>query len=425
MVRRGNSPEGGGFDDWSPDEVHESAEREAKKAAAKERLRQRNNAAKASRRQSPGPPLARMNSRSPSLYRDPTIQGPNGQQRLFTARQEPEAFETRGQRRARTERVPQPARKWNDIRATPESPGRGVSQQSVRETLGEQGVTTRGAKSRLRATYRSAVARAGGGMPKGQDFYEEEQANRFEDDAKFFGVPYNVSVAVNAIMSPKTSLATPRGYQTNREAAHLVMRHVISGKSGAPNTAGKGLRANAVKAAELVRQHLENGTHPLDAVDSTGKHLLSGPKVEEYYGSYMHPGHAPTDIQHSRILFGPKVRSELSKEELEKTYAVQEEYGKNSPEAGRMIPKTPAENLLGKSGVHEWASHVTAEVANEFGIHPAEFQSADWHEHKTQRGGRSAVAKEMQPLFAPRGKAKPKPPTSTQFKLFDTKEYEV
>ena len=66
-----------------------------------------------------------------------------------------------------------------------------------------------------------------------------------------------------------------------------------------------------------VRQYVEHGTHPLDAKDDWGRHLVSGPKVEAYYSNYMHPGRTTTDIQHSRVLFGPKVRSTLSPEELE------------------------------------------------------------------------------------------------------------
>jgi hypothetical protein len=243
-------------------------------------------------------------------------------------------------------------------------------------------------------------------MPEGQAFYAKDQSDRFEDDAKHFGVPYHVALAVNAVMSPKTALATPSGLQTNREAAHMVMRHVMSGAPGDPNTGGRGLRANAAKAADIVRQHLASGTHPLDATDETGHHLLSGPKVEQYYRSYIDPSSSPTDIQHSRVLFGPKVRSEMTPEETAHKDALVEQYGKNSKEVGRYIPKTPAEQLLSKSGVHEWAEGVTSDVAREVGVHPAEFQSVVWHEHKTQRGGRSAVQAQMQPLFAPRGAVK-------------------
>ena len=243
-------------------------------------------------------------------------------------------------------------------------------------------------------------------MPKGQDFYAHSQADLFEQDAKHFNVPYHVALAVNAVMSPKTSLATSTGLQTNREAAHTVLHHVLSGKPGAPKVK-YGLNANAVKGAEIIRQHLNKGTHPLDAIDHNGHPLLSGPKVEEYYSSYIDPSRSPTDIQHSRIMFGPKVRSVLSPEEHEKQRQIIEEYGKDSPQAGAYIPKTPAEQLLGHAGVHQWSSHVTGEVAKEFGVHPAEFQSVVWHEHKTQRGGNSSVQEAMRPLFDRREKPPP------------------
>jgi hypothetical protein len=239
-------------------------------------------------------------------------------------------------------------------------------------------------------------------MPKGQDFYASEQADRFEADAKHFGVPFHVALAVNAVMSPKTALSTSTGFQTNREAAHMVLRHATTDQPGYPETGGRGLRANVHKATDIVRQHLEHGTHPLDATDDTGHHLLSGPKVEEYYSSYIDPSRAPTDIQHSRVLFGPKVRSEMTPEETARKDELVEQYGKNSPEVGRYIPKTPAEQLLGKTGVHSWATHVTSQVAQEVGVHPAEFQSAVWHEHKEQRGGRSGVQEAVKPLFSPR-----------------------
>ena len=384
------------FDDWTPGEAEEDKARTQRKSDAKEAKRQRDIAAVASRRQGTG---GAVESRPISVFQETPEEGPGGQGRLFSPQAEPEAFETKWAKRARTERVPTAPRKWGDIRPTPDTPGRGHSQEDIRNTLGEQGVTTRGAKARLRSHWDSAVQRAGGGEPTGQAFYAHEQADRFEEDAKMFGVPFHVALAVNAIMSPKTALATPGGLQTNREAAHMVMRHVMEGKPGTPDTGGRGLRANASKAAEVVRQHLANGTHPLDATDINGKHLLSGPKVEEYYSSYIDPSRAPTDIQHSRILFGPKVRSEMAPEEIEHKNRLVEEFGKNSKEVGRYIPKTPAEQLLAKTGVHEWASHVTSEVAAEKGVHPSEFQSVVWHEHKTQRGGRSAVQKEMQPLF--------------------------
>jgi hypothetical protein len=394
---------GGGFDDWTPEEANQEQARTQQRATAKEAKRKRDIAAVAARRQGTGPPVE---PRPNSVFQETPEEGPNGQGRLFSPKDEPEAFETKWAKRARTERVPLPARRWQDIRPTPDAPGRGHSQADVKNTLAAEGVTTRGAKARLRSHWDSAVQRAGGGMPKGQDFYAREQADRFEEDAKMHGLPFNVALAVNAIMSPKTALSTASGLQTNREAAHMVMRHVLSGKPGIPDTGGRGLRANASKAAAVVRQHLENGTHPLDAVDINGKHLLSGPKVEEYYSAFIDPSRAPTDIQHSRILFGPGVRSELSPEETAQKDALVEQYGKNSPEVGRFIPKTPAEKLLAKPGVHEWGSHVTSEVAAEKGVQPSEFQSVDWHEHKTRRGGRSAVQKEVQPLFVRRGKVK-------------------
>jgi hypothetical protein len=390
------------FEGYDPDVEHAAtAAKNAKKAATKERTRQRGIEQATARRQSTG---GIVEPRAHSVFQTTPEEGPGGQQRLFSPQTEPEAFETKWAKRARTERVVQPRRTWADIRPTSASKGRGVSQESVRETLAAEGVTTRGAKQRLRSHLATAQERAGEEMPKGQAFYAHEQADRFEQDAKHFGVPFHVALAVNAVMSPKTALATARGYQTNREAAHLVLRHVTSGKTGVPNIAGKGLRANAVKAAEIVRQHLEHGTHPLDAVDSTGKHLLSGPKVEEYYSSYIDPSRAPTDIQHSRVLFGPKVRSELSPEENVRKDELIAKYGRNSPEVGRYIPKSPAEVLLGKQGVHEWAHHVTSEVAVERGLHPSELQTIAWHEHKTRRAGPSAVAQELQPLFASRKK---------------------
>lgn len=397
---RSNQNFGGGFDDWSPQEREDEVAGIAKRKASNAKVRQRKDTAAATRRTGTGPVAE---GRPNSVFRDTPAEGPGGQGRLFSPQAEPEAFETKWAKRARTERVPTPERSWQGLRSTDKSPGRGISQQGVRSTLGEQGVTTRGAKSRLRSHWDSAVGRAGGGMPKGQDFYAKEQSDRFEEDSKHFGVPYNVALAVNAVMSPKTALTTPSGLQTNREAAHMVMRHVASGKPGVPDTGGRGLRANAHKGAEIMRQHMESGTHPLDAKDETGHHHLSGPKVEQYYRSYIDPSSSPTDIQHSRILFGPGVRSEMSPTETAHKDSLVEQYGKNSPEVGRFIPKTPAEQLLSKGGVHEWAEHMTSQVASEVGVHPSEFQSVVWHEHKTQRGGRSAVQEETKPLFAPRG----------------------
>jgi len=413
---------------FNMDEIREDqgviAERNQRRQDNNARIRQRNNVAAASRRQGTGPvPEARAHS----MFQDTPAEGPGGQQRLFSPHEEPEAFETKWARRARTERIPTPPRTWSSLRATnatPNEAGRrqGVSQESVRGVLGAEGVTTRGAKARLRSHWSSAQARAGGGMPTGQDFYAREQADRFEQDAKHYGVPFHVALAVNAVMSPKTALATPSGLQTNREAAHLVFQHVMAGKSGVPNTGGRGLKANAAKAADIVRQHLSNGTHPLDAKDETGHHLLSGPKVEQYYRSYIDPSSSPTDIQHSRVLFGPKVRSEMTPEETAHKDELVEQYGKNSPEVGRYIPKTPAEQLLAKSGVHEWAENTTSDVAREVGVHPAEFQSVVWHEHKTQRGGRSAVQQEMQPVFANRNKPKPQ---GKQAKLFSDSQFKL
>jgi hypothetical protein len=337
-------------------------------------------------------------------------------------RQEPEAFATPGQLRARNERTILPARTWTDLPA--EAAGTRVSRASVTTRLAAEGVTTRAAKARLREHARGAIERAGKEMPRGQDFYSDEQAGRIDETAKHFGVPFHVALAVNAIMSPKTSLATATGLQTNREAAHHVLNHVISGKAGPADTKGLGLRANVRKATEVVRQYLENGTHPLDAVDAKGQHLVSGPKVEEYYSSYVDPHRAPTDIQHARILFGPGVRSEMSPEEIAHKNTLVAQYGKNSPEVGRYIPKSPAEQLISHGGVHEWAAHVTSQVAQEFNMHPAEFQSMLWHEHKTRRGGRSAVQEQMRPLFDPRGaqrKKAPKPPEEQ--KLFSLSEF--
>ena len=167
---------------------------------------------------------------------------------------------------------------------------------------------------------------------------------------------------------------------------------------------------------------MANGTHPLDAVDHTGKPILSGPKVEAYYSNYIDPSRTTTDIQHSRVLFGPKVRSEMSDDELKHKKELEEQYGRGSKEVGRNIPKTPAEQLLSKSGVHEWAAHVTGEVAKEVGVHPSELQSIVWHEHKTRRGGRSRVQDEMKPLFAPRG---PQPKPGKQGKLKSTQFIDV
>lgn len=391
------------FADFDPEQERQfNASRTAKKQkaqATRDRARQKENAEQVARRTSPGPtPEARPHS----LYQPAHEEGPGGQQRLFNPSEEPEAFETKYQKRARTERVPAPRREWKNIR--PGGPGRGVSQESVQALLKEQGVTTQGARARLRSHWQGAQKRAEGGMPKGQDFYASEQSNRIEADANHFHVPFHVALAVNAVMSPKTALATPTGLQTNREAAFRVMQHVTAGLPGTPDTGGRGLRANAQKAAEIMRQHLATGTHPLDATDETGHHLLSGPKVEEYYASHIDPSRSPTDIQHSRILFGPKVRSEMSPEETAEKDRLVAEHGKNSPEVGRFIPKTPAEKLLSKSGVHEWAAHVTGEAAKEAGVHRSEFQSVAWHEHKTRRGGRSAVQEEVQPLFVSRRK---------------------
>lgn len=406
------------------DDQAESAVRNTKRVANNERIRTRNNVAAASRRQGTGPV---PEPREHSMFQATPEEGPGGQGRLFSPKAEPEAFETKWAKRARTERIPTPPRSWSGIRATdatPNSEGRrqGVSQESVRKVLGAEGVTTRGAKARLRSGWSSAQDRAGGGMPKGQDFYAREQSDRFEEDSKHFGVPYHIALAVNAVMSPKTALATPSGLQTNREAAHMVLRHVMSGKEGIPDTGGRGLRANASKAADIVRQHLSSGTHPLDAQDETGHHLLSGPKVEQYYRSYIDPSSSPTDIQHSRVLFGPKVRSEMTEEETAHKDKLVEQYGKNSTEVGRYIPKTPAEQLLSKSGVHEWAEGVTSDVAREVGVHPAEFQSVVWHEHKTQRGGRSAVQSQMQPVFAPRTKPKSQ---GRQGQLFSDSQFKL
>lgn len=407
------------MDDIKSDQATDAVKGQ-KRDAANARLRSRNIVQNTALRTSTGPPVE---SRAHSVFQSTPSEGPGGQGRLFSSEHEPEAFETKWAKRARTERVVQSRRQWGDIRPTQASPGRGVSQESVKGTLGAEGVTTRGAKSRLRSHWASAQQRAGGRAPQGQAFYAHEQADRFEADAKHFGLPFHVALGVNAVLSPKTALSTSNGFQTNREAAHMVMRHVMSGKEGVPNTGGRGLKANAHKAAEIVRQHLANGTHPLDATDENGKHILSGPKVEEYYSSYLDPSRSPTDIQHSRVLFGPKVRSELSPEENAKKDELIAAHGKNSTEVGRYIPKTPAEQLLSHSGVHEWASHVTSDVAKEVGVHPAEFQSAVWHEHKTQRGGSSAVQKEVKPLFAPRGtpKSQSRQPTlsDSQFKPYN------
>jgi hypothetical protein len=121
------------------------------------------------------------------------------------------------------------------------------------------------------------------------------------------------------------------------------------------------------------------------------------------------------------VLFGPKVRSELSPEENAKKEELIQHYGKDSSEVGKYIPKSPAEQLLAKSGVHEWASGVTTDVAKEVGVHPAEFQSGVWHEHKTRRGGNSAVQSEVKPLFAARKDPGPgsraRTLSASQFKL--------
>jgi hypothetical protein len=257
-------------------------------------------------------------------------------------------------------------------------------------------------------------------MPRGQDFYAREQAGRFEQDAKHFNLPYHVVVAANAIMSPKTSLATPHGYQTNREAAFRVIQHAQMGKSGVPDTGGRGLRANAAKAADLVRQHLEHGTHPLDATNAAGKPLLSGPKVQAYYSNYMNPSRTTTDIQHSKIMFGDTVRSGLSDEEKAHKKTLDETYGKGSKESGAYIPKSPAEELLEKSGVHEWSAHNTEHVAAEVGTTPGELQSVVWHQKKTELGGTSRPQEEVQPLFAPRTKPKSQ---GRQGQLFSDRRY--
>lgn len=390
-----------------------AGEREASKAAKQkrqdtaERNRVKRNALQTSRRTSTGRPVEQ---RANSVFQPPPEEGPGGQQRLFSPGDEPEAFETKASKRARTERVPAPRREWDDVRKDQSTPNpltgkrQGVSKESVEATLREAGVDPAGARRRLQQHWESANKRASGEKPVGQTFYSDDQPDRIESDAKTFNLPFHVALAANAVMSPKTALATSRGFQTNREAAFKVMQHVVAGKPGTPDTGGRGLRANADKAADIIRQHLSSGTHPLDATDETGHHLLSGPKVEEYYASHIDPSRSPTDIQHSRILFGPKVRSEMTPEESAHKEALIEEFGKDSKEVGAYIPKSPAEKLLEHPGVHEWAAHVTGLAAKKAGVQRSEFQSAVWHEHKTQRGGPSSVQTEMQPLFASRKK---------------------
>lgn len=307
----------------------------------------------------------------PSMYEPAPKEGPGGQQRLF------DLPPTKWEERAATERVPQ-GRTWADL----------TEKQRARttETLRTTGVTHQGMRNRMVSVYQRAVDRAGGGAPQGQDFYASQQPEHFEHDAKRFNVPYHVIVAVNAVLSPKKRMTTATGIQENREAAYHVLRHVTSGKEGLPPQSGIGLKRNVEKAVGIVRQHLENGTHPLDAVNEEGKKLVSGPKVEAYYSNYMNPSRTTTDVWHQRIAYGPHVRSSLTDEENARRQELGRTFGRRSHQAARYIPKTPAEVLTGKVGVHEAVAHATEAAARQVGVTPSELQSVIWHQAKHEAG---------------------------------------
>src|SRR5207244_887972 len=122
---------------------------------------------------------------------------------------------------------------------------------------------------------------------------------------------------------------------------------------------GVGMHANAGKAAEVVRQYVTKGTHPLDAMDPESGHpVVSGPKVSQYYSNYMTPERVTTDVWHARAMLGHKLRSTLTEEERAKKQKL-----KGTPEGNKLVIKTPLEQSLEQAGMHELSAHVTERAA--------------------------------------------------------------
>jgi hypothetical protein len=147
---------------------------------------------------------------------------------------------------------------------------------------------------------------------EGQGFYaggEGSDRKQVADLARQHGVPFEVAAGVRAAVSPRIKLPGER-----RSAANVFEHVAVQGKSPQENISGVGIQGNARSGAFILQQHLESGTHPLEAMepsygkagegkgkprmDKSGnpimKKALSGPKVEGYMQGYTNPHHPDT-----------------------------------------------------------------------------------------------------------------------------------
>lgn len=232
----------------------------------------------------------------------------------------------------------------------------------------------------------------------GQDFYsggEESDRGQVAALARRHGVPFDVAAGVRGAVSPRIKLPG------ERRSAEAVFQHVAAGKGPQDKVLGAGIQGNARSGVEILRQHLEGGIQPTDAMEhsygksgefegqprkdkKTGepimKKALSGPKVEGYVQSYTHPFHPQTrgamDV-HAVAGMTPHLPANPGK------------WTDPKDNKERMIPqshpdwKANAEDLMKNvSHATEFFDHFSRQAAKQRGLTQPEGQAGAWFEQR-------------------------------------------
>jgi hypothetical protein len=234
------------------------------------------------------------------------------------------------------------------------------------------------------------------------------------------GVDFNAATAVRATVSPRVKLPG------ERRNAQSVFAHVEAGKkvdtsssqqfSPGEEIEGVALQGNAQKAARIVSE-AKKGVDPLDVQfprmargENTGQPVrnkktgevemgkaLSGPKVEGYHQSYVHPNdprirgamdvHAFSQAKPDFQVNQQGATKEVVNPKFNPEKEASRKRGKpQTPKIKNPAWQPNAEDLAKEASSHEFMDEAHRLAAKKRGLVKTEAQSTAWHVQRRSRG---------------------------------------